>query len=435
MNRTKRMLFRGDLASVALRGSKRLGGFTASTAFLAAASLLLMPATIHAVGMEAWSSVVLGQALAQLVAFVGGYGYGLNGPTIVAGLDSAAAIDFFFTTQRTRLIITIPCITSAVAAMYVIPNPSPLIGLLGAAPVALVALSASFFFVGRASPLLLFWADTTPRGLSMLLGASVLATGGSVTLGLTLPIVGAVLATTISNIAIKSTAVDRSDRRPSGSSTTVRSELRTQLAPLISSLLRGSTFALPPLLLATFAGGIVGVFGVFDRVRRQALAAFAPFTATLQGWVPRRVSSTNTWHAAAVGALAGLAGAIVSLVLFMLLGGRIIHWLSAGSLNPSWIEILICAMAIATSIVIQVNDLACLLPLRCATGVLINNLTGNLLLIPLMAAFLFYDRSVTSALGALVVANLLQITIQMLYFALEIRNRRIHQPKSPSPSN
>jgi hypothetical protein len=412
------------LVAFGLRGSRRLGGFTISTALLALGSLALMPATIHAAGLETWSSIVLAQALALIIVFVGGCGYGYNGPTVIAALTPEDSVSYFFATQRTRFVVAVPCFAVAIGAMFIVPNPDPIAGLLGGAPLALSAFSASFFFVGRAAPRWMLVADTGPRVTLMLAGAIMLLLGGPLIVGLALPVLGTVIAIAVSNVTIRRSVAGVTREIGPSVITGVRAELRNQLHPLASSLLRGGAFALPVFVITAVAAELVGVFGVFDRIRRQALAGFSPVTLTIQGWVPRRMANENTARAAVAAMAVGIAAAFVSLLVFTILGRPIIRLLAADALKPTFTENLLCGAVIATMIVVQVNDLGCLVPLGEDKGVLVGNVVGIIFVVAALLAMLSLEKSVTYALGAIVIGNVVQIVTQIMLIGYSLYSRK-----------
>lgn len=412
---------RRALVAFSIRGSTRLGGFTISTLLLASSSLVLMPATIRAAGLESWSSIVLAQALAQIVVLVAGYGYGFNGPTVIATLAPEEGVRYFLTTQRTRLVVALPCFAVAIATMFIVPNADPITGLIGAAPVALATFTATFYFVGRAAPRQLLMADTGPRVTLSLAGAIVLWLGGPLLIGLALPAAGTLTAIVVSNMVIRNSAGCTAANAGSRVATTVRAELRRQLHPLLSSLLRGGVTVLPVLLVTAVAAELVAAFGIFDRIRRQALAGFAPVTLTLQGWVPRRIASEGNVRPVLAAIAAGFVTALLSLLLFVLSGSTIVGWLSAHRVEPTFAEIFLCGSAIATAIIVQVNDTACLIPLRQDRGVFVGNAIGVITVIFTLLALLTIERSLACALGALVVANTVQILVQLLLATMALR--------------
>lgn len=413
-----------QLLMLGVRGGRRLTGFAINTILLAAASLLLMPATIGAAGLEIWSSIVLAQSLGLVVATIVSYGYMVNGPAIVATRTPEEGVDYYQVAQRTRFIIAIPSFACMVGAMFVIPNPDPVAGLLGGANLAIGAFSSKFFYVGRGAPLGLLLTEIGPRVTLMIAGAITLFMGAPLLIGLALPAVGAVVGIVTSYLSIRMSAMRTSSHRQRNNGAGVRAEFRRQLGPATASVLNGGREALPVLVVTAVAAGLVGAYGVFDRAGRQASNALAPMTSTLQGWVPRRVANSNSARPAVAAMLVGFVAATAILVLFTLLGSPLIRWLAAGQLAPTFNEIFLFSAAIAINMQIQVINFACIVPLRGAIGVFWSNLAGVVAIPAALVVMLSLEQSVSYALGAIVIGYFVQLVIQLLLVADSIVRRQ-----------
>jgi len=380
---------------------------------LALASLILVPTTIGAAGLETWASIVLGQALAQIAATIVGWGYGVNGPSIIATLPTGEGVSYFRLAESTRAVVAVPVFVGVAGAMYLIPNPSPIAGLLGGAPLALAAFSGSFFYIGRSAPRWFLLAETVPRVTFMLAGAGLLAAGAPLLLGLALPAAGTAVAVIISNVTIRMSARGAAGNSCRAGSAKVRRELHEQIRPVLSFALSNGASALPVLMVNGVAAHLVGPFGVFDRLQRQAAVAVSPLTATFQGWVPRRLSTDGTERPIKAALGTGITAAVAVMATFAVLGGPALTWLSAGELSPTLLETLLSGAFIATTLLVNLVAYACLVPLGGIKGVITTNVAGvivSLLAIPLL---LTYENSVASVLEALVAGNLLQLLLQM----------------------
>lgn len=401
--------------ALGVRGARRLSGFAFNQILLGAASLVLMPAVIGAAGLEIWSSIVLAQALAAIAATVVGCGYGVNGPAIVATLTAEEGVSYFRVAEGVRSLVAVPSVAFMIGAMFVIPNPDPVAGLLGGIHLVINAFSATFFYIGRAAPRWQLLAEICPRVALMLAGAISLAFGVPLLIGLALPPLGALLAVAISNSTIR-WSLRTTPQHPQAQVTRVRGELRKQLGPAASSVLRGCRDALPVLVVTAVAAELVGAFGVFDRIVRQALGVMSSVTSTLQGWVPRRMATEGGARPAVAAMLVTLAMALAVLLLFTWFGAPVIRWLAAGMLTPTFAEIVLCATVIATSIVIQVVAYACLVPLGVIRGVIWSALVGIVGILVATPIMLSAQQSVAYALAAVVIANVVQLVVQLWLF-------------------
>lgn len=400
------------LLTFGARGGKRLTGFALNQILLGVASLVLMPAIIGAAGLEVWSSIVLAQALAQIAATVVGCGYGVDGPAIIATLSDEDGVNYFRLAERIRLVIAVPSFAFMIGAMFVIPNPDPVIGILGGIHLVINAFSASFFYVGRAAPRWQLWAEICPRVSLMFAGAICLALGVPLVISLALPPLGALLGVAVSNATIRRSVRHVTHGKSEPRAISIRAEFRNQLSPAASSMLRGFRDALPVLVVTAVAAELVGAFGVFDRLVRQVLGVMSAVTSTLQGWVPRRMAAEGGTRPAVVAMLIGFAIACVAFVLFILLGSPLITWLSAGTVIPTSAETALCGSVIATSILIPINAYACLVPLGIIRGVILGAIAGIVAVAIVCPIMLSLERSVAFALGALTVGNLVQLLAQ-----------------------
>ncbi len=408
-----------NLLAFGARATRRLSGFAITVVLMAVSSLVLVPATIGAAGLETWSSIVLAQALALIVQAVAGCGYGVNGPSIVATGTAEESVQYFRAAQRTRLVVALPCYVLMICAMVIIPNPNPIAGLVSAGYLAIGTFSALFFYIGRSAPAWLLFAETIPRATFIFAGAISLSLGVPLLIGLALPAVGAVLAVAISNITIFLSA--RGTAKPgllefSG----VGAELRRQLAPTAVTLLQAGRDALPVLVVTAAAAELLGVYGIFDRIQRQAVTALGPVTSTLQGWVPRRLIADNSPRAAKIALTAALAGTPFVILIATLVGPTFIGWLSAGALSPTFGQTLLFATVIATNMLIQIILYACLVPLGGIAGVIWSNVVGIISIAAAIPAMVAIDRSATLVLGAVVVGNTVQVAVQILLFRVSI---------------
>ncbi len=406
-----------------LRAARRLGGFTASVLLLAVASLVLMPATIAAAGLEVWSSVVLGQALALVVQTLAGCGYGINGPAVIATQSLGEGVGYFRLAQRTRLVVGAPSFVLMALALFTIPNPDPLAGLLGGGHLAIGSFSALFFFVGRGAPLWLLVAETLPRVVSMVAGAIALVAGAPLLIGLSLPVVGAAIAVAISNFTIYR-SIGSPDIRLHYDSATIRRELKNQSSAIAAALLRGSRDALPVLIITVVAPNLVGAFGVFDRIQRQAIGALAPVTSTLQGWVPRRIATDGNLRAPVAAALAGFVGSAIVFCGLAACGSTIIRYLSAGELQPYTPEVLLFAAVIATTMLVQLVTYACLVPTAGVVGVIWSSVVGIAAIAILVPVMVLSGDTVASALAAITLANVVQLLAQLFVFFYYLKKGR-----------
>lgn len=224
--------------------------------------------------------------------------------------------------------------TMAVAlAIFLLPEVDVGLGLLGALPVMVIALSASFYFVGLASPSLLFWMETIPRAAFTAAAAFLLLTDSiTVPFALAVQLLGNLCAVLLSGTYVLRSGLWRVWMRSSRSDGFL-TLLRRQRQGLASALL-AAFFSNAPMLIVTFvAPAIVAPFSVVDRLAKQMLAGSSPVTAVLQGWVPREGVSAVARRARVALAISWLAGVFVALVV-AISARPLVHWVAAGEVEP-----------------------------------------------------------------------------------------------------
>lgn len=419
-----------------VRGARRIGGFGLSVILFAAGSLVLVPATIAAGGLETWASIVLGQNLAVIISVVGACGYDVNGPATLATLTRGESVEYFFVVQRTRLAVALPCYALMVAAMLVIPNADPVAGLLGGAPLMVAIFSPQFYFIGRGDPRSYLLAHTVPHVVLNIAGASALALGTPLLIGLALPVLGAVIAVVASILAIRMSATRTTDKLAQVGDCSVRGQLRTQLRPVGSQLLTHGTRAMPVLMITGVAAELVAAFGVFDRLQKQAATALFPLTASFQEWVPRRIASDKSVRPAIAATSIGFVAAIGLAGVFTVAGPTLIRWISAGELASTRLEAFLCGAVIATTLLIALVGYACLVPLAGVASVLVANVVGLATIAIALPVMLEIERSLSQALLAVVIGNVAQLLVLLLIMGRRIvqgYGSNLHKPVNEPP--
>ena len=400
-------------------GAVRMGGFGASMALLAVSSVLMIPAMIQSGGLEAWASIVTGQAIGSVAATVIGYGYGVVGASMIARADAAEARSEYLGSLLTRSVVAVPTIGIVFLLSALLPGPNPLLVFQASLPVIFGGFTAMFFYVGRSAPFRLLVLETVPRFVFTMLGVWVMVSGGSVYDGISLQLAGAVVS------VLASTAwILQPWRRESRSSLRTRplvAMLREQWHALFSTLLVSLYGSLPVLLVGMVAPGSLAAFGVFNKLQRQLAVAISPVSSVFQGWVPRRMRVGVPPRRAMQTALTATAilGALIA-VAFLVAGDRLFAWLSAGQMHADPMQIALIALVIAAGLFQSCLSYACLIPLGGVRSVAVSTSIGIVvglgLLLVLTAAF-----GVTGALVAILTGVVLQIVLLMVSLVLRLR--------------
>ncbi|MCI9858202.1 hypothetical protein [Microbacterium proteolyticum] len=344
----------------AFSAARRFSQFAASILLLAASSLWFVRAAIEVGGLSEWASIAVGQTVGAIAAVLIGYGWNIVGPVRVAAAHSEEERQREYVDALvTRAVLVI--VASVVVALIVIALPAvdPVLAMLGALPVMMVALSASFYFVGIAQPARLFLLETLPR-VGMTSAAALLMSIGLVDLraGLILQFAGSVLAVSASMLFILKVA----GVRKVGESVRARrivGLLRRQSGGLTSSLLVTAISNAPILIVSVTAPTVLGPFSVVDKLSKQVLAGSSPVTSVLQGWVPRGAPKDLRARARTAVLLAWIAGTMAALAMAVA-SPLLVHWVSAGEIPPAWTTFALMGAFVGLFLTQNAVSFACL---------------------------------------------------------------------------
>lgn len=299
----------------------RLVRFGALQAANAIVPLVVLPPVIAVIGEAGWVGLAIGMAVGAAAAVLVGLAWPLTGPPRVAGVDETRARAVYGEGLAMRLLVLAPVLLVAAAAVLALvpPGTSRSLAVLMAAATTLNGLTASWFFIGRASPAGIVLYETVPRLLATALAIPavvltdwahwyplllVLGTGGGL-LGATRHVTGRV-------------------RLPSGSWPAARAGLRAQAPLAIAGVLSTGATALAVPIASLSGTGVsqVGRFAAAVRLRSMTQGGIAAGTTALQGWVAegdvrvwRRRAVRAVGVNAALGLLAGAAIAVAAPLL------------------------------------------------------------------------------------------------------------------------
>jgi O-antigen/teichoic acid export membrane protein len=323
------------LIGSATRASKRFVLFGVNIGLLAITSLWFVRSAVGVSSLDTWASVAVGQTLGALGAILVGYGWSISGPTRIAGQTPEDRVGEYADALRIRLLVLPLAALAVLLGLAIIPSIEIGVAFIGALPVLVVAISANFYFVGTASPMLLFVLETLPRTVgtaaaAILMSATVLGVVG----GIAVQLAGAILAIACSAIFILRARIgDVFRRRDRGSPRTTVALLMRQRAGILSAILVNFYGGAPILIVSFVAPWALAQFSIVDKLTKQLLAGSSPVTAVLQGWVPKAGAAQLRVRARQ----AMIISWCVSLVVGALVGvasSPILHWISAGQYTP-----------------------------------------------------------------------------------------------------
>lgn len=299
--------------------------------FLAIASLVIIPEMIVADGREAWGSIALGQAIGAISAVVIAYGWQITGPVLVAQGDSASRRREYVESLVVRSLLFVPMAALASLVSVLLANQRPDLAAMGAASMASVGLSASWYFVGTSRPSHLFLAETLPRVLGTLVGILWMRQGAGAMTGLACQFGGIMAATVVASAWIMFQN-PRDEDAPARRR--VRSTFARQVHGLGASVFSSVYLAAPIVIVSLVAPAIQPGYALVDKLQRQISVGLHPFVAVLQGWVPRALPGhRNRRNRQALGL--GAAFSLTLAVFVSLSAPLLVDWVGGGTITVS----------------------------------------------------------------------------------------------------
>lgn len=301
----------GRLAGVA----KRLGGFGSSVVLMAAVTAASIPVVISHAGPEAWASISVSQSIAAMAAVLVAFGWGITGPSAIAGTPSDRRGSSYANATASRAWLFLLVAPATFALVWARTDKYQAPGLMAACAVILPALGAAWFYVGERRPWRLFVFDTLPRAAGTAVG------------GLLVMQTGSILCFTVSQAAGAATAavaglVDITRRHSThGASLGVLASfrrLRDQAGGVVTAATAAAYGSLPLIVVASLVPSATAAYALADKLMKFALTALSPVFQIAQGYVPSPAPAEQRRRARSVTAAAlvvgGLAGGIYALL-------------------------------------------------------------------------------------------------------------------------
>lgn len=275
---------RGDLAPVPSGPPSILGrfaGFGVLPILSAISPLLVLPAVAVAVEPAGWASALMGEALGTLAAIPIAWGWTSIGPAKVAGSAPEIRGRLYRESLIVRglsLLVVAPILVTASAVLAA--DGYRLLTALMALQGALIAMSFTWFAVGKGDPKAIVLFDAVPRVLAVALAALTIAlTGFSVLY----PIAG--IAVTLIGTTIYSWLTLRQEPAPWPSKGELWSVFRSTSAVAANDAALGAYSAVPvPLVNLTSPALSAASFASADKLIK--LGQYIPLTIAnaMQAW-------------------------------------------------------------------------------------------------------------------------------------------------------
>jgi len=243
------------------------------------APLLVIPAISASYGVDGWGAVAVALSIGGTSAVVAELGWGVVGPQQVAR-DPGSARAYYGMALTTRMLAVLLLAPIAALLTYLMVDSHAFAAAVLAAAVTTTALSPTWYFYGRARPLLALGCEAGPRA-TILIGTALLIRAGAPLwaygVGVFLASMTAVaLAASLGGAGLGVTRV-RIVQSPG--------VIRQQFV-LIAGRITATIFtALPTALLALVSAGGVALFAGADRPLRIGLGVLAGGPARMQSWL------------------------------------------------------------------------------------------------------------------------------------------------------
>lgn len=322
------------------RHAREIGLYGLTTALLAIAALMVIPAMISVSGLDAWGAVATGQAVGVVGATVINYGWPLTGPTIVASGSDDERVAEVRLSAMVRATISPVCACAGVATAAALVPDFRFYAVCGAMMSLPLGLGFSWYFVGMRQPGRLLLLDTLPRLFASTLAVVLMASGIlNAALGALVVGAGTLGGALLSLVALRT----KPSEKPPAWFGELRAALRTRSTGLGSALANNGVATLPIVLLNLTSPQSVGVFAIVERPFRQMLSGMGVVVNVAQGQL------ANVRGRGAVGrirraSLAAFALTPVSAALLAPLSWLLLRVLSPGEFLPWWAPIAVAAL-------------------------------------------------------------------------------------------
>lgn len=384
----------------------KLGGYTVSVITTAAVSLLVIPLVIRLSGDAGWASFAVGQSAGSIAGVLIALGWGVSGPTLIAGATPEERVGLARAALLSRLIATPPILLVTVIVAVVLAPTEPFAAALSCVATSTVGLGFTWVFVGGGKPGLLFFLDTLPRALGTVFGGLLFLLTRELWNLAAIQLIGGIVSITIS---ARHSARPR--ERIEGHEWSVRTALghtRGQMYASITAITASIYLALPTLVIASIAPQATGAYALADRLGRFSLLALTPFSQWLQGWVPRRDGDRLARHRRIrLASLSAGSVGVVTGVGVALLGPFVAHLLGGGNVVVGFALTVPIGVTVLMSTVSRCTGMACLQALGRYKDVAASAILGAIVGLPLLVVLV----PVLSAPGAALAVTIAETSV------------------------
>lgn len=357
----------------------RLSGFTISVIIVTLVGVVSIPVLIDALGDGTWGILLVIQSVTQIGGIVVSFGWGATGAASVASMTADERTGFYRSSLRIRAVLYLITLPLVFVILGILTRGLWLESLLGALVYLLPSVGAAWYFIGTGSPSRLIRFDTLPIVGGAVLGIIAAVVTGELWAYLVGQGLGYLVGVSLSALVILRGA-------PTGPAPVPwRDALMAQRHAVLATLTSSLYVTLPIVAVQIFLPAAVPVYGLADRLFRYASVAFQPVQQFFQSWVPERGADlaarcrSATWAAAGIATLGGIAIAVLSPFVSLLLSSFQIQ-------VPFSLSIPLGVAFIGIGVAAVVGY-ACLVVLGRVSALAVSTLVGALVGAPLILLF------------------------------------------------
>ena len=357
----------------------RLSGFTISVIIVTLVGVVSIPVLIDALGEGTWGILLVIQSVTQIGGIVVSFGWGATGAASVASMTADERTGFYRSSLRIRAVLYLITLPLVFVILGILTRGLWLESLLGALVYLLPSVGAAWYFIGTGSPSRLIRFDTLPIVGGAVLGIIAAVVTGELWAYLVGQGLGYLVGVSLSALVILRGA-------PTGPAPVPwRDALMAQRHAVLATLTSSLYVTLPIVAVQIFLPAAVPVYGLADRLFRYASVAFQPVQQFFQSWVPERGADlaarcrSATWAAAGIATLGGIAIAVLSPFVSLLLSSFQIQ-------VPFSLSIPLGVAFIGIGVAAVVGY-ACLVVLGRVSALAVSTLVGALVGAPLILLF------------------------------------------------
>lgn len=401
----------GDRGS---RGGRGLLAYALIPVLSAVSPLIALPAITDRYGAAAWAGVAVGQSMGAAAATVVELGWGLNGPQRVARMSATAANGALALATRTKLLVLVPAAALAALVAFVVAPSFPIEAAVVAIGATAAALSAAWWFLGRARPLTLVLTDAVPRMIAMGLAGVLVFVGAPL---MTYAAVGLIAPSVLApSLALVIARRESSAAAPRYGLVRLAKTIRFQSHALTARVASAGYIALPITLVSIAAPGSVAVFAAGERLMRMGLAAMSIIPNAMQGWVGRPAAKRERWVRAKRAVAMNVVIGVVAGLVFGLLAPAASHLVFSGTATVSPALALTFALVILVVTVSRATGGLALVALRRIGAYATSAVAGAVVGIPTILLLSAWVGAPGGALGELA-AELTVLITQVVVIA------------------